>query len=474
MAGLILARGEAGAPAAATEDGRVCTYGELSSYADGIAQAAGGRTLVFCLCTNSLGALAGYAAFLGSGIVPLMLSAKLDRQLLGQLVSSYRPQFLWVPQQEAEGFAQYREAYRSCGYALLRTGLTPPPMHEDLALLLTTSGSTGSPKLVRQSYRNIESNTKSIIQYLEIDKTERAATTLPMNYTYGLSVINTHLYAGAALLLTEKTLMQKEFWEFFKREEATSFAGVPYTYEMLKKLRFFRMDLPSLRYMTQAGGKLSPALHKEFAEHAKETGRKFIVMYGQTEATARMAYLPAEKALEKYGSMGIAVPGGKFELADVHGRIIQEAEAEGELIYYGDNVTLGYAENGQDLAGGDDRHGRLETGDMAKRDADGFYYITGRKKRFLKIYGNRVNLDEAERLIREAFADAECACAGADDRMDVYVAQGSYTEAEREGIRRHLAEKTGLHAGAFRIVPVPEIPKNEAGKILYAKLEEKG
>lgn len=173
-----------------------------------------------------------------------------------------------------------------------------------MALLLTTSGSTGSPKLVRQSYKNIAANTDSIIDYLELDASERSISTLPMNYTYGLSIINTHLKVGASLILTEYTLVQRDFWTLFAEYEATSFGGVPYTYEMLDKLQFFRRKLPSLRTMTQAGGKLLPVLHKKFAEYADKEGKKFIVMYGQAEATARMGYLPAQKSLEKYGAMG--------------------------------------------------------------------------------------------------------------------------------------------------------------------------
>ncbi len=173
----------------------------------------------------------------------------------------------------------------------------------------------------------------SIVQYLHLDETERPITTLPMNYTYGLSIINSHLMVGATILLTEKGLMQKEFWTFFKEQEATSFGGVPYTYEMLERLRFFRMDLPSLRYFTQAGGKLAPERHRKFAEYAQKRGKKFVVMYGQTEATARMGYLPPERALDKCGSMGVAIPGGRMWLRDVDGSRITEPRIVGELLH---------------------------------------------------------------------------------------------------------------------------------------------
>jgi acyl-coenzyme A synthetase/AMP-(fatty) acid ligase len=189
-------------------------------------------------------------------------------------------------------------------------------------------------------------------------------------------------------------------------------------------------------------------------------------MYGQTEATARMAYLPAEKSLEKYGSMGIAIPGGRFCLIDVDGKEITRPETVGELVYYGDNVTMGYAECGEDLAKGDERHGRLETGDMAKVDKDGFFYIVGRKKRFLKIFGNRVNLDETEQLLKERFSNFECACSGVDDKMSVYITDG---EAKGE-VLSFLTEKLKFNAAAFKVVPVAAIPRNESGKVVYNDL----
>ena len=297
---------------------------------------------------------------------------------------------------------------------------------------------------------------------------ERPITTLPMNYTYGISILNTHLAVGATILMTQKTLMQREFWDFFTREKATSFGGVPYTYEMLDKLMFFRRKLPDLRTMTQAGGKILPALHKKFAEYAAKEGKHFVVMYGQAEATARMAYLPPEKALEKCGSTGVAIPGGKFDLIDANGGKITTPDTVGELVYTGDNVTLGYAVCGADLAKGDERGGVLQTGDMAQFDADGYFYIVGRKKRFLKIFGNRVGLDETERLIKTQYPELDCACAGKDDAMHVFITDENKTSE----IKRFLAEKTRLNPTAFHVKHIEKIPKNDAGKTLYRELEQ--
>ena len=451
--------------AAIDDSGIALTYGQLAEEGQTLAEHVDGRCLVFCLCRNDIGSLLGYTAFVDHGIVPALLSADMDAELLETLIQSYHPRYLWAPDTaDAAG----EKGYAAYGYRLTRTPFADtPPLHPDLALLLTTSGSTGSPKFVRQSYRNIRANTDSIVEYLHLTADERPITTLPMNYTYGLSILNTHLDVGATLLLTRCGIAQKGFWTFFRQHQATSFGGVPYTYEMLDRMRFLRMDLPSLRTMTQAGGKLLPSLHGKFARWCAETGREFIVMYGQCEATARMAYLPWEQGIAKIGAMGIAIPGGRFALIDVDGSEITASHTTGELRYYGDNVTMGYATGAPDLAKGDERGGVLDTGDMAQFDENGYFSIVGRKKRFVKLFGNRVNLDEAERLLKAKFPNAEVACGGRDDRLMIYG-----TDAELlTKMMTYLAEKTGLHPSAFAGKTVDCIPKNDAGKTLYRKLE---
>ncbi len=453
--------------AAISDTGKQTTYGDLMQFTEKIHTVVPERSLVFCLCANQIGSLMGYVSFLSAQIVPLLLSNDLDSELLSELLDTYKPNYIWCPLDTHVHCIEGNPILVECGYGLWQYSEEKVELYPELALLLTTSGSTGSPKLVRQTYQNIESNAYSIATYLELDDTERPITMLPMNYTYGLSVINSHLLAGATLLMTEESYAQKGFWSFFKEQGATSMVGVPFTYEILKKLRFFKMELPSLRYMTQAGGKLLPELHREYAEYAIQHNVRFYVMYGQTEATARMSYLPYEHSLEKYGSMGIAIPGGAFRLIDVNGDEITEPDIVGELVYEGPNVTLGYAECQADLAKGDERHGVLVTGDMARRDEDGYYYIVGRKKRFLKIYGNRVNLDECERMIQGNFENLECACVGEDDHMRIYVTQA---DKERE-ILDFITSKTGLNFKAFDIIYRDEIPKNDAGKKQYKALQ---
>lgn len=458
------------------DTGKGVTYGDFTAFYSSVENKLRTGTLLFLFCENSIGAVFFYLACLNKKIVPLLLDAKMEQALAARLIQTYAPDYIAFPADLcADVSADAAPAAEGFGYTVYQ--YTPagqrapyPALHPDLALLLTTSGSTGSPKLVRQSRKNISANAASIADYLDLNASERPITTLPMHYTYGLSIINSHLLAGAAVLLTNRSMVEKEFWEFFRQEQASSFGGVPYTYEILRRLSFFDMELPSLRTMTQAGGKLAPKLHREFAEYAAQTGRNFIVMYGQTEATARMGYLPAEDALRKCGSMGIAIPGGRFRLMEDKDVEITEPDRTGELVYEGENVTMGYAACRAGLAKGDERGGVLFTGDMAMRDADGYYYITGRKKRFLKLFGMRVNMDEIERLLKAEYEGVQAACAGEDDHMRIFLAGAD--EAFCRQAELWIAAKTGLHPSGLRVFPIDVIPKNSAGKTLYQKLPD--
>ena len=405
------------------DDGARLTYGELAERVVTRAKELQKGVLQFCLCRNDIASIVEYLACLEAGAPVVLIDSTKDAETSENLRKIYQP------------------GETKC--------------HPDLALCLTTSGSTGSPKLVRLTKRNILANATSIAEYLQIDENERPITMLPMYYSYGLSIINSHLHKGATILLTDKTYAQREFWNFLKENEATSMSGVPYTWELLRRLRFMRMDLPSVKTMTQAGGKLNAEIAKEYIQWAKSQGKRFIVMYGQTEATARMSYLPWKRAEEKYASIGVAIPGGEFSLAE-----------DSELIYKGENVSMGYAECAEDLLKGDENHGILHTGDMARVDEDGFYYITGRKKRFVKIWGNRCNLDQIEQLVKPIITT--CACAGVDDHITVFVTK----DGLEKDIKDLLAAKTGLNPIAFAVKCIEAIPVKESGKIDYQLLQQ--
>lgn len=448
-----------------TEDGCSYSYAQLATYTNSIGEKLQHRGLLICLCKNTLSSIVGYVGALNANIPTLLLDGHRDAEYVRGYTENFKPEYLWMPKDMLSAFPKEDVIYVFADYCLLHFKKFECNIHTDLLLLLTTSGSTGSPKLVRIAERNLLTNTKSIIEYLKITSEERAITSLPLYYSYGMSVVNTHLYVGATILLTDKSVFQIEFVRFMKEYGATSFAGVPYTYEMLWKMRFMDMNTPSLRTLLQAGGKLNAELAKLYMEKSKEKGKEFIIMYGQTEASPRISYLPWQNAESKCGSIGVAIPGGEIEIVGEDGMKISGPNISGELVYKGPNVCMGYATSYLDLANGDDFEGVLHTGDLAYKDTDGFTYITGRIKRFVKVWGNRCNLDDMESLAKQYHQQA--VCIGKDDCILVFVNDN----VNAEEMISFLAQKTGFNSKAFVVKSRVLIPRTESGKVKYKELE---
>jgi len=273
-----------------TDDAQSWSYGQLREEVAQFSKILPQKRLVFLAARNDIPSTVAYIACLETGCAPLLLDPDISEAAFSRLLSTYSPAYVLLPTTLASNFTHLQTTQTNGDYSLCRyRDGNGPDLHPDLALLLATSGSTGSPKLVRLSHTNILSNAKSIVDYLEINKHERAITSLPLNYSYGMSVINSHLNAGASILLTNRSFFDALFWRLMKSNEVTSLAGVPYSYEMLFKLRFQCMELPALRTMTQAGGKLSAPLTDWITEICESKGIRFFTMYGQTEASPRMA-----------------------------------------------------------------------------------------------------------------------------------------------------------------------------------------
>lgn len=444
---------------------RSFSFNDLIDKADHIGNLVRSRKLALIICSNDIDAVAAYVGLSRAGVVPMLMPDTIPQQQLQKIISAFQPFYVFAPNKHLVGFPS-ASTLMSCGGYSLNESISPPDIniHNDLALLLSTSGSTGSLKFVRQSYANLQSNTDAIIDFLGIRPSDRAITTMPMSYTYGLSILNTHLAVGASVILTENPMIGKPFWDKVQQHAPTTFGGVPFIYEMLKKLRFENMNIPSLRYITQAGGRLAADLTKEIADACSAKGIDFISMYGQTEATARMSYVPASQASAKAGTIGIAIPGGNFWLRGENGQTIDAPGSSGELMYQGANVSLGYAKSFSDLARHDDNGGTLATGDIAEFDYDGYFYIVGRMTRFLKIYGYRVNLDEFEQNLRATGFD--CACVGEDDALSIFVVGAAPAD-----VKCHVTDTTTVNPRAIRVHQIDTLPRNEAGKLLYPELQ---
>lgn len=445
---------------------RTLDYDELSKWVE-VNRRLLGRlprpTLVFQFVPNSAGAVAAYLACLAEGL-PLGLgeSAALARD---RVIEAYLPSALILPEQDSAP-EEYEKLGELGGGELVlwsrRSGAYHVVPHSDLALLLATSGSTGDAKFVRLSQANLRANAQSIITYLGIGPHEVAIQSLPLHYSYGLSVLNSHLLAGASVALTGHSFIRPEFWRIVDQCRCTSFAGVPYMYETLYRLRFQPSKHPTLRTLTQAGGHLRIDLVKHYSELVGATGGRFFVMYGQTEATARIAYIPPDRLREKIGSIGVAIPGGQLWLEPV-----DSDPAMQQLYYSGPNVMMGYATGPLDLARGDDQHGVLATGDLAERDADGYFRLTGRLSRFAKLFGKRINLAGVEAEVEKTFSVRTAALDGGDHLK--LLLEGA-EDAVVAKVRSYVAEWLGVPPLALKATQIAQIPLTASGKKDYKAL----
>lgn len=445
---------------ALVEGTRQISYRELSVLADALAEhLPAGRGMGILAMPSAVEAIALYLGALRSQRhVPLLMQPDTDPALLAALIAQYRPEWLALPGPAPLGYTTIHDAGRLRLHLRDARDETTAP-HPELGLLLSTSGSTGSPKLVRLSARALASNAAAIMHYLGLAADDGAITTLPLAYSFGMSILNSHLACGGRVVLSEDSLMTREFWDTARGNAITSLSGVPATFELLRRMGLARLQLPSLRMLTQAGGRLRDELVRHFAASARDHGLQFFVMYGQTEASPRISYVPSERLIDKIGSIGVPVPGGRMDIDP----------ATGELIYAGPNVMMGYATTRDALAHPDEQHGVLRTGDLARVDEDGFHYITGRAKRFLKLSGNRVNLDEVEAMLSAALG-RQILCTGSDD--DLVVFSHGDAPAMQDEIRRLVQERYKLFGGLVRCLHLDGLPLLSNGKTDYSSLRE--
>lgn len=418
-----------GSQAALLGDGIEISYLDLAvRINEVVAQLGPQRRLVLVEADNDIDSIVAYLGALAAGNV-VLLAGPNNREV----VSTYDPDIVI----DARGrIDQVRP-------------VTAHGLHPDLALLLSTSGSTGSPKLVRLSYANLLANAASIADYLHLTDRDRAMTTLPPYYCYGLSVLHSHLLVGASMVLTERSVVDPAFWTEFAELGCTSFAGVPHTFDLLDRIGFDEMDLPSLRYVTQAGGKMAAERVRHLAQLGQRRGWDLFVMYGATEATARMGYLPPDLAIDNPGCIGVAVPGGEFRIDD-----------SGELTYRGPNVMMGYAETSAEL-GKPPEVAELRTGDLARWTDAGLVEIIGRKSRFAKLFGLRIDLQRIETELAKDGITAGCTDAGGEL---VVAAEG------RASIAVRVAAISGLPLSAIQTFAVDSIPRLPSGKADYVAI----
>lgn len=426
-------------------------------------------SLALFLISPTIDFISLYVYCLNHSVVPLLLDHSLSQERVSDIINRYEPNFI-VTEKEAIKTEWH-------GYNLIEKTNTLQFFEKketqqyfskgnQLALLLSSSGSTGDPKMVRLSLENIISNTKSIVEYLRINNDSIAITNLPLSYSYGLSILNSHLFSGARIILTKQSVIQREFWDLFEKHKVTTLSGVPYTYEILNKLKFTKKIYPNLKTLTQAGGKLNASLKMKFIEYSQDHGIEFFTMYGQTEATARISFLEPKKAIKKPESIGKPIPNGEMYLIDRNNKKIINTNTEGIVIYKGKNVCLGYALNRSDLEKGNCNDFTLNTGDIGFYDEDGDFFITGREKRFIKINGNRINLDHIENKLNED--GLKSAVIGTDQILYIF-----FEEENNKPNIIHFLKSLHLNKNNFKLVRIDALPRTESNKLKYSALWER-
>lgn len=424
---------------------RILSYGDLDRLvATRVAELdLPSRSLVLLHGPTSLDLVVTYLALLADDHVPLLAGAHVDR-----LDRAWRPSAVVTTD--------------GSRLTVDRRG-TAHDLHPDLALLLSTSGSTGGPKLVRLSHRNLVSNAASITEMLRLTDHDRGITSLPLHYCYGLSVLHSHLLAGASVVLIDASVVDPCFQAATRDHGVTNLAGVPHTYELLERAGADRIAVPTLRLLTQAGGRMVPGDVRRWAARAASWGAEMVVMYGQTEATARIAYLPPHLAERHPDCIGVPVPRTSVRLDPVEGA----DPGVGELVVRGDHVMMGYAQRPADLAEGPQLD-ELRTGDLG-RLTDGLLQIVGRRNRFVKPLGLRIDLDHVQaelgRSLADAFPAVEVAATGDDEQVVVGV-----VGAPPEPARRHLERITGLPASRLAVASLPALPRTESGKLDFSSV----
>jgi len=428
------------------------SYKELTRRADLFAEPLSEKTgWALIETSNRIDSVVALIGACRAGWAVILTSPDPDKT--NELRESYRPDYVYL-----DGERQWQA----------NSPAPDLPVHPDLGLLLSTSGSSGKAKLVRLSKDNIRSNADSIIEYLEIDASTRAITALPIHYSFGLSILTSHLSGGASIVLTDASVLEQRFWQIFEKHGATSFSGVPRSFQLLSESGFLEKSFPTLKTITQAGGRLAPEYVKEFANYAERNGSRFFVMYGQTEASPRISYLPPERAFTDPECIGVPIPGGKIELLDDRGGVLEDYNTPGELCYSGPNVMMGYASTREELAKGKEVH-KLRTGDIALKKPNGLYQIVGRTSRFVKLAGVRVGLDDVEAILLKR--QIKCVAAGDDNQIVIAINSAKVSGSEVQDLiaKRYQIPKSSIRTRFYESFPL--LPN---GKWDYRSILEDG
>ena len=451
-----------------TPNSKALTYRDVLERAELLGEFFSERSLVLIIAETAVEPLVGYISVIRKNSVVMFCDIKMKNLDIFKIIGTYYPDFIFAPKAwvSQANITSFSFALSMGNYQLLRSRQTMNKhMHSQLSLLLPTSGSLGNAKFVRLSKQNLRSNSHSIIKYLELTSRDRAITNMPFSYSFMLSILNTHFECGASIVLCSNSIIENNFWNMAQRHKITSFSGVPFTFQTLVRLGLQKLEIPSLRQITQAGGKLSENITSKIIEFCKLQNIELVTMYGQTECSPRMAFLDWPSAEKKLGSIGKAIPNTKMWLENEQGQKITRPDVVAEIVFSGSNVCMGYAERLQDLKNPDQNSGLIRTGDLATIDSDGYFYIKGRLKRIAKIHGNRIHLDDIETKLKDFEIDA--VCIEKDGKILIFYE----TTRHEKTLLTIVSKVSNQRKSIFELCPIDALPRTSSGKINYKFLE---
>ncbi len=439
------------------------SYNQLIELANKLSKNIEKKKLILVLMDNEIETVISMiAADLNQNII-ISVNSLISNRALEKLIKIYKPDFIFFNKKKNLKLKDYSYKCDFINYRLISISKNRhKEFNKNLFILVSTSGSTGSKKQVMLSKQNLSSNSNSIIKDLNIDQEDVCITTLPPGYVYGMSIINTHLLSGAKIVLNKSSVIEKDFWSKIKHHKITTFGGVPYTYELIHKFFLKKENFKNIKYVTQAGGFLSDSIKLDIIKFLKKINKKFITMYGAAEGTARLSYLPWEYAEKKNGSIGIPIYGGDFFIMDQNNKQIKEPNKEGCLFYKGTNVFLGYSNSLKDLENKTNKNNILNTGDIAFKDKDEFYYLKGKLTRFVKLFGNRISLDELENIIFKFGIKVVCV-QNKKDSISIFVDH----KINEKLLINYISDYTLINKNVFKIVIIKKFPLLDNNKIDY-------
>ena len=437
-------------------------FNDVASFKNKISKIIDNKCIVFLIYENNLDFISIYLSILNLNIVPLILNERIHKSFLDKLEKQYKPRIIFYPNKiylknRFKSFSEY--------YSIRILKKEKFKIDKKIALMISTSGTTGSSKNVVCSYNNLTNVSKSISDYLTIKKNDKPLMTLPMNYVYGLSVFNSHLYKCATMSIISENFLNRDFWKLIEKNKISTFPTVPYQLEILDKIKFNKFNLDHLKYLTVAGGNTPNKLLRKIYEICKINKIKLYCMYGQAEATSRISYLNPKYLPKKLGSIGKAIPRGKIYLIDKKNKIISKNYTKGQLVYSGKNIMLGYSNSFADLKSFPNKIKKLFTGDIGYKDKDNLFYISGRQVRDMKIFGNRINLDELENLLNNY--GYNCRCVDGKSFIKVFFNKKN----KKKQILKVLLKLLNINLMSYRLIYIKDFPLGPNKKVNYSALK---